>query len=209
MKLFLGKKLSMTQMYKEGGKVVPATSVQTGEAIVVQVKTEEKDGYSAVQLGFSQGNKNISKSVKAHVNGLVERPALVEMRVDDASKFSVGQKFGLDNLVIGERISVSAVSKGHGYQGVVKRHHFSGAPKTHGHKHDLRSPGSIGSTDAQRVFPGKRMAGRMGADRVTILNLEIVHIDKESGIVMIKGAVPGARNGIIEIKAQGDMKEKI
>lgn len=198
----------MTQMHKEGGKVVPATCVQTCEAVVVQVKTAKKDGYNAVQLGFSQGNKNISKSVKSHVNGLISRPVLVEMRVDDASKFSVGQKFGLDNLVIGEKISVSGVSKGRGFQGVVKRHHFSGAPKTHGHKHDLRSPGSIGSTDAQRVFPGKRMAGRMGSERITVLNLEIVDIDANKGIIAIKGAVPGARNGLIEIRAQGDMKEK-
>ena len=134
------------------------------------------------------------------------RPVLREMRTDDASRFAVGQTFDLSSFSVGERVAVAGISKGRGFQGVVKRHHFSGSPKTHGHKHDLRAPGSIGSTDAQRVFPGKRMAGRMGTDRVTIINLEIAAIDAAAGLIFVRGAIPGSRNGLVEISAPGDLK---
>ncbi|PIZ82102.1 MAG: 50S ribosomal protein L3 [Parcubacteria group bacterium CG_4_9_14_0_2_um_filter_41_8] len=207
MKLILGKKLNMSQKYSENGSIVPVTIVKVGKGAVVQVKGVEKHGKNAsVQLGFKEGSKHVNKAIKGQVKGLVDCPRLIEMQVQDTSVFEAGQIFGLDSFSKGEKVSVSALSKGRGYQGVVKRHGFHGSKKTHGAKHSLRSPGSIGSTDAARVFPGKRMAGRMGGTRITVSNLEIVDIDLENELVMIKGAVPGARNGVVEIRAEGDLK---
>lgn len=206
MKLFIGRKLNMTQAYDEHGDVVPITRIQVGNAVVTQVKDKKRDGYSAVQLGFNEGPKHTSKPVAGHVAGRVERPVLREMRTGGAEAFEAGQSYDLSNFSVGEKVAVAGISKGRGFAGVVKRHHFAGSPKTHGHKHDLRAPGSIGSTDAQRVFPGKRMAGRMGGTRVSVTNLEIAGIDLVSGILSIRGAVPGSRNGLVEIRAQGEMK---
>jgi len=206
MKLILGKKLNMTQMYADDGSVIPVTAIKVGVGIVTQVKTEKKDGYNSVQLGFSEGSKRLSKAMKGHVKDLVKNPKLIEMHCSDSEKFEKGQKFELDNFEKGERVSVSGITKGQGFAGVVKRHGFSGADASHGTKHHERSPGSIGATDAARVFPGKKMPGHMGSARATVKNLEIAEIDKENGIIKIKGAVPGARNGLVEIRAQGDMK---
>ena len=196
----------MTQDYGEKGEVIPVTIVKVANGTVTQVKSAEKDGYVSVQFAFNEGSKHVNKSILGHVKGLVERPKLREMRLEDASKFEVGQKYDLSSFEEGEKIAVSGTSKGKGYAGVVKRYGFRGNKATHGNKHSLRSPGSIGATDAARVFPGKRMAGHMGAERVTVSNLEIVKIDPKEGIIMIKGAVPGARNGIVEIHSEGDMK---
>lgn len=206
MKLLMGRKLNMTQMYGENGDVIPVTAIKIGTGAVVQVKSMERDGYAAVQLGFNEGPKRTTKPVAGHVKKLVERPVLREMRVPDAGAFKTGQTFDLSSFAVGEKVAVSGVSKGRGFAGVVKRHHFSGSPKTHGHKHDLRAPGSIGSTDAQRVFPGKRMAGRMGGDRVTVPNLTIARIDADKGLVYVRGAVPGSKNGLVEIRAAGEMQ---
>jgi len=195
----------MTQTFGENGNVIPITIVKAGEGVVVQVKQKKKDGYNAVQFGFNEGSKNVNKPVSGHVKGMLDRPVLREMRVDDASSFSAGQKFGLANFAAGEKVSVSGISKGQGFAGVVKRHGFHGGPKTHGNKHSLRSGGSIGSTDSARVFPGMRMPGKMGATRITVSNLEIIEVDPENGLIKIKGAVPGARNGLVEIRGQGDM----
>jgi len=193
-------------MYAENGNVVPVTKILVGKAVTTQVKNKKSDGYSAVQLGFNEGSKHTTKSLTGHVKSMIERPVMREIRLDDSSAFEVGQTYNLSSFAVGEKVSVSGISKGRGFQGVVKRHHFGGSPKTHGHKHDLRAPGSIGSTDAQRVFPGKRMAGRMGADRVTIKNLVIAEIDLENGLIYVRGAVPGARTGLVEISGEGDMK---
>lgn len=206
MKLLVGRKLNMTQVYRESGRIVPITRIQVGPAVVTQVKSKEKDGYSALQLGWNLGPKRTSKPVAGHVKGLVARPVLREMRAEDAHTHAVGETYDLSSFEAGEKVTVSGISKGRGFQGVVKRHHFAGSPKTHGHKHDLRAPGSIGSTDAQRVFPGKRMAGRMGAERVSITNLEVIAIDREAGIISIRGAVPGSKNGLVEIRGQGEIK---
>ncbi len=209
MKLLLGRKLNMTQTFGENGNVIPITRIQVAEAVAIQVKDKKRDGYSAVQLGFNLGPKHTSKSVAGHVKGRVSRPVLREARTDgDASGAAPGQSYDLGSFEVGEKVTVAGISKGRGFAGVVKRHHFAGSPKTHGHKHDLRAPGSIGSTDAQRVFPGKRMAGRMGAERVSITNLRIAAIDPGEGIIAIRGAVPGPRNGLVEIRAQGEMKPK-
>jgi len=209
MKLFIGRKLNMTQLYGENGDVVPVTRIQVGKAVVTQVKDKKRDGYSAVQLGFNEGSKHTSKSVAGHVQGRVNRPVLREMRTHGEEVFEPGQSYDLSSFSVGEKVSVAGISKGRGFAGVVKRHHFAGSPKTHGHKHDLRAPGSIGSTDAQRVFPGKRMAGRMGGSRVSVTNLEIAAIDQEAGIISIRGAVPGSRNGLVEIRATGDMNSPV
>ncbi len=196
----------MTQLYAENGNVVPVTRIRVGAGVAVQIKSKERDGYTAVQLGWSEGAKRTKKPMSGHVKGLVARPVLREARMDDVSRFEVGQAFDLSSFSVGEKVAVAGISKGRGFQGVVKRHHFAGSPKTHGHKHDLRAPGSIGSTDAQRVFPGKRMAGRMGADRVTVTNLEIAAIDAAAGLIFVRGAIPGPRNGLVEISAPGDLK---
>ncbi|MBI2637118.1 MAG: 50S ribosomal protein L3 [Parcubacteria group bacterium] len=206
MKLLVGRKLNMTQLYGESGDVIPVTAIRVRGAVAVQVKTPSRDGYAAVQLGFAEGGKHTAKPVAGHVKELVERPVLRELRVSDPGAFAVGNRYDLSSFSVGEKVSVSGISKGRGFQGVVKRHHFSGSPATHGHKHDLRAPGSIGSTDAQRVFPGKRMAGRMGGERVTTANLTIASIDARGGLLYVRGAVPGARNGLLEIRGEGDMK---
>ncbi len=190
----------MTQLYGEDGNVVPVTAVLVTPGVVTQVKTESSEGYAAVQVGYEYGSKHPSKVLSGHVKGALKKPKLFEFRAEGEHGFTVGQRLDASSFVPGDSVNVSGTSKGRGFQGVVKRHHFHGAPKTHGHKHDLRAPGSIGSTDAQRVFPGRRMAGRMGADKVTISNLKIASIDAEKGVVYIRGAVPGARNGIVIIR---------
>lgn len=206
MKMIVGRKLNMTQIFDSAGKMTPVTAVKVSAGAVTQVKTVERDGYAAVQLGFNEGAKHASRAVLGHVKNLVARPVLRELRVDNAESFKIGDKYGLANFSVGDIVSATGVSKGKGFAGVVKRHHFHGSPKTHGHKHDLRAPGSIGSTDAQRVFPGRKMAGRMGGEQVTVKNLQIAAVDSDKGLLMIKGAVPGARNGLVIIKGEGEMK---
>jgi len=196
----------MTQIFAEDGSVVPVTAVKVGNGVVTQIKNEKKEGYNALQLGFSEAGKHINKAMQGHIKGLLSNPELREVRVENVENFEKGQIFGLDSFEVGEKISVSGLTKGQGYAGVVKRHGFHGSSKTHGAKHSLRSPGSIGSTDSARVFPGKRMSGHMGNVRATVINLEIAEIDKENGIIKIKGAVPGARNGLVEIRGEGEMK---
>jgi|TARA_Y100000310_G_C20703765_1_gene832658 large subunit ribosomal protein L3 len=205
MKLLVGRKLNMTQLYGPNGNVIPVTTVKIGTGVVTQVKNQERDGYTAVQMGFSEGSKNINKPMQGHVKNLVKNPKLRELRDEKVDQFEVGQKYDLTSFEVGDTVAVSGVSKGKGFQGVVKRHGFSGADASHGTKHHERAPGSIGATDPARVFPGKKMPGRMGGARVTVKNLEIAGIDKENNLLMIKGAVPGARNGLVEIRAQGDM----
>ena len=197
MKLLLGKKLNMTQVYAEDGSVIPVTTVKVGTGVVTQVMNQDKDGYTAVQMGFSEGSKHVNKAMAGHVKDMVKSPKLRELRDEKVDQFEVGQKYDLSSFAVGDVVAVSGVSKGKGFQGVIKRHGFSGADASHGTKHHERAPGSIGATDAARVFPGKKMAGRMGGNRTTVLNLEIAGIDLEKGIVMIKGAVPGAKNGFI------------
>jgi len=208
MKMLLGRKIQMTQISAPDGSVVPVTMVKVGAGVVTQVKNREQDGYVAVQLGWEEGSKHVSKGVAGHVKGALQRPKLRELRSDDVAAFSLGQKFDVSIFAPGDKIDVVGVSKGKGFAGVVKRHHFHGSPKTHGHKHDLRAAGSIGPTDPQRVLPGVRMPGRMGGERVTVSNQTIAKIDIEQGLLYIKGAVPGARNGLVMIYGEGEMKPK-
>lgn len=193
----------MTQQFREDGQVMPVTVVEAGPCTIVQVKGQS-DGYQAVQVGFGRRRK-ITKPLAGHLKNLGNFRYLREFRVTDASKFSVGQSFDVSSFQTGESLKVTAVSKGKGFQGVVKRHGFHGHPPTHGHKDQTRMPGSIGATEPQRVFKGTRMAGHMGTDTVTVKNLELVAIDKEKNWLYIQGAVPGARNTLVKIVAEGDL----
>lgn len=198
MAFILGKKLKMSQIWKED-KVIPVTLIQAGPAVVTQVRIKEKDGYDAVQVGFDATKKRLNKPMKGHLKDLGNFRHLREFGVGD-SKFKVGDVLDASQFSEGDKVKVSGLNKGRGFQGVVKRYGFHGGPKTHGQKDRLRAPGSIGATTPQRVMPGKKMAGRMGQERKTIKNLEIAGIDKEKNILMVKGAVPGMRGTIVEIK---------
>lgn len=210
MKFALAKKMNMTQIFGENGKVTPATILNVETATVSQVKTKDKDGYSAVQIGVgSRKEKNISKAVKGHLKDLIDAeskkgPAILkEFRVDDASALNRGDKVSIESFAVGDKVEVSSVSKGKGFQGVVKRHGFHGGPRSHGQKHSEREPGSIGGggRSAGRVVKGMRMAGRMGSDRVTVKNLKVLGIDKEAGVMLVSGAVPGRRGTLIEVRS--------
>lgn len=206
MKFILGKKIEMTQVWN-GDKVMAVTKVQVGPCTVVQVKDEKKDGYKAVQIGYlTKKEKNIKKPQIGHFKGLDNFRYLKEFRVNEESSLKRGDKFGVDSFETGEKIEVTGVSKGKGFQGVVKRHGFAGQIKTHGTKDQVRMPGSIGATGPAHVFKGMRMGGRMGGDQVTFKNGEIVDIDLENSFLYVKGGVPGARNSLVLIKAQGDLK---
>jgi large subunit ribosomal protein L3 len=209
MKFILAKKVNMTQIFGEDGKVAAATVLSVGPATVSQIKTKEKDGYNAVQIGSgSRREKNISKPMKGHLKniGLPEGEAspatLKEFRMDDVSALNKGDKILIDAFEVGDKITVSAVSKGKGFQGVVKRHGFHGGPRSHGQKHSEREPGSIGGggRSGGKVIKGMRMAGRMGGNRITVKNLKVLDIDKNSNEMLVSGAVPGRRGTLIEIR---------
>lgn len=200
----VGKKIGMTQVFKEDGSVVPVTLIKAGPNFVVYIRTKEKDGYEAVALGFEE-KKRANKPMMGIFKkaGLPPLKKIVEFKVDDTSKYQLGQRIDVDILKEGEKVDVTGWEKGRGFQGVVKRHGFAGGPKSHGSKFH-RIPGSVGATtDPGRVWKGKKLPGRMGNEQVTIKNLEVVKIDKEQGIVAVKGGVPGARNSWVIIKKKG------
>lgn len=189
----------MTQIFKADGTVVPVTRVQSGLCTVTQVKTKAKDGVDAIQVGFgTQKSFRLNKAEQGHLKGLATVRHLQDFK-GDTQDLKRGDQFGVKVFAVGDKVQVVGVSKGKGFQGVVKRHGFRGAPATHGHKHDLRAPGSIGAGGVQRVFKGMRMAGHMGMDQVTVKNLEIVEILPETNEILIKGAIPGARGGLVAI----------
>lgn len=201
MKFILGKKLEMTQKFMEDGTVVPVTAILAGPCVITQIRTAEKDGYNAIQVGFLN-KKKLNKPESGHLKDLGKFRYLREFRVDNfenKDELKRGDEINVEKFEIGDVIKVSGISKGKGFQGVVKRHGFSGSPASHGHKDQLRMPGSIGATGPARVFKGTRLPGHMGDQRVTVKNLKVVEIDKDKNIMFIKGAVPGARNGLIEI----------
>lgn len=207
MKFISGKKLSMTQIWS-GDKVVGVTPVQAGPCVITQVKTETKDGYSALQLAFGQRQaKNIKKPQRGHVKSLGINPAhLREFRTTEAGSFQVGDVITVGAFQAGDLISVTATSKGKGFQGVVKRHHFAGFRKTHGNKDQERMGGSVGPKGPAHVFKGTRMGGRMGGERVTTSNLEVVQVDEAANIIYIKGSVPGAINSLVLINGTGELR---
>ena len=205
MKFIIGKKLEMTQIW-QNDKVVAVTKVQAEPNTVVQVRTEERDGYKAVQLGFgTRKEKNINKAQIGHNKSLGNFAKVREFRFD-SEELKTGDKISVNTFQVGDTVDVIGVSKGKGFQGVVKRHGFHGQDKTHGNKDQLRMPGSAGATGPAHVFKGMRMPGRMGADRVTMKNLEVVEIDLENNFLYIKGGVPGARNSLLLINGEGELK---
>ena len=202
MKFILGTKEHMTQFFNEDGSVVPATIITVPEATVTQVKSSETDGYDAVQIAAGQRKeKNINKAQQGHFAGKGNFRFVKEFRLkgDATSDLKAGDTLDASVFEAGDIVAVSGVSKGKGFQGVVKRHNFAGAPTSHGHRHDTRRPGSIGATGPQRVFKGTRMAGRTGSDRITVKNLEIVAVDTNKGQLLVKGALPGRRGTLLEV----------
>lgn len=194
----LGKKIEMSQIFKDD-KVIPVTIIEAGPCFVTQIKTKDKDKYEAIQIGYEKITK--AKKIKKTMKGK-EFKYLKEYR-GDADKYKVGDEIKVDIFKPGEKVEISGISKGKGFAGVVKRHHFHGQPATHGHKDQARMPGSIGSirVHSGKIPKGKRMAGRMGGKRVTIKNLEVIEINPEKNLLILKGAVPGARNSLLEIRA--------
>jgi large subunit ribosomal protein L3 len=200
MKFILGEKQNMTQVFQDDGTVYPVTVVKASPNVVTYVKTKDTDGYAAIQVGFgTKSSKRVSKAVKGHVKDLGSFMHIKEFKADGT--FEVGQKIEVGTFAVGDEVVVSAISKGKGFQGVVKRHGFHGGPRTHGQKHSEREAGSIsgGTRNGGRVPKGMRMAGRMGGDRITVKGLKIVGISPEENIVFVKGAVPGRRGTLVEI----------
>lgn len=205
MKFILGRKLNMTQIFTDAGAAVPVTAVSVRENVVTQVRTKEKDGYEALQIGEGSRNPNrLSKPLKGHFKDLGSFASLREVRIDGegSTALKVGDKMEISQFAPGDVVTISAVSKGKGFQGVVKRHGFGGGPRSHGQKHSEREPGSIGGGLRTRVPVGTRMAGRMGSDRVTVKNLKLVHIDPEEKILYVRGAIPGRKGTLVEILAK-------
>lgn len=207
MKFISGKKLSMTQIWS-GDAVMAVTPVLAGPCVITQIKSKAKDGYEALQLAYGERKaKNINKPQLGHYKKTGVKPAHVrEFRLDNAADFKTGDVVSVETFAVGDKINVTGVSKGRGFQGVVKRHHFHGFRKTHGNKDQERMPGSIGPKGPAHVFKGMLMGGRMGGERVTTTNLEVAAIDAEKNIIFVKGAVPGAINSFVMIKGDGELK---
>jgi large subunit ribosomal protein L3 len=210
----LGTKLGMTQVFDEQGHIVPVTVVLAGPCTVAQVKTPERDGYAAVQLAFGEIKpKRVNKPLKGHFAkvGAEPRRHLVELRTADAGDYSAGQELKPGEVFSqGERVDVIGVSKGKGFAGVMKRHGFKGLGASHGTERKHRSPGSVGACATPgRVFKGMRMAGHMGHERVTVLNLQVASIDAERNLVLVRGAVPGPKGGLVMVRAAVKAEEGV
>ena len=202
MKGILGKKIGMTQIFTEEGIVVPVTVVEAGPNVVTQVKTVEKDGYNAIQVGFEDAKeKSLNKPQKGHLAAAnVLKKHLKEFRVDAVEEFTVGQEIKADLFAAGELIDVTGISKGKGFQGPIKRHGQSRGPETHGSRYHRR-PGSMGACSYPgRVFKNKKLAGHMGSVKVTVQNLEVVRVDADKNFILVKGAIPGAKGSVVTIK---------
>ena len=198
-KYILAKKIGMTQIFQDE-KIVPVTLLEAGPVVVVQIKNKEKDSYEAVQVGFGEKKaKNISKALKGHMKSLGNFQWLKEFRTDSKSELNPGDKIDASIFEEGENVKVRGYNKSKGHQGVVKRHGFHGGPKTHGQKNRHRAPGSIGATHPQHVTKGRRMAGRMGGEMITLKNCKIAQIDVANNIIALRGAVPGKKGDMIEI----------
>jgi large subunit ribosomal protein L3 len=200
----LGKKLGMTSIFDDAGQVIPCTVIEAGPCYVTQIKTKDRDGYEAVQLAFGEKRERLlTKPLRGHVaKAGVKPPRLLrEFRGNGVSEIQPGQEFRVDTVFTkGDVVSIIGTSKGRGFQGVVKRHHFGGGFRTHGQSDRERAPGSIGSSSSpSRVFKGLRMAGRMGGGQVTVRNLKVVGVIPDSNLLLVRGSVPGAINGFVEI----------
>ncbi len=202
-KAILGKKVGMTQVFDAAGKAVPVTVIEAGPNVVIQKKTVENDGYASIQVGFSDiAERKVIKPLKGHFAKakVATKRYLRELRIEDAASYEVGQEFRADIFEVGERVDISGVSKGKGFAGGIKRHNFHRGPMTHGSKYH-RSSGSMGaSSDPSRTFKGKKLPGHMGAENTTVLNLEVVKVDPDKNILLVKGGVPGIRGSLVMIK---------
>lgn len=205
----IGKKVGMTSLFSSDGRMTPVTVIELGPCVITQVKTQEVDGYNALQLAFGQKKiKNVNKPLKGHLDksGIESARVLKEVPAEDPTAYSAGQVVNLEIFNVGERVAVTGKSKGRGFSGVIKRHGFSGGRKTHGSKCH-RIPGSIGcSAWPSRVFKGKKLPGRYGNDKITVKNLEIVDIRPDENLVLVKGAVPGANSGFVVVRKSGAVK---
>lgn len=203
MRGLIGKKIGMTQIFNDGGQAIPVTVVEGGPCVVTQVKTHASDGYDAIQVGYGERkNKHSNKALNGHFQKAktdVKRVLAEFVPVPDY-EYKTGQEFGVSLFKEGEYVNVAGTTKGKGFSGVMKRHGFKGGPKTHGQREHPRSAGSIGqASDPSRVFKGMKMAGQYGNKRMTVRNLEVISVDSEKNQILLKGAVPGAKNGIIFI----------
>ena len=200
----IGKKIGMTQIFDESGKVIPVTVIEAGPCVVAQVKTVETDGYQAVQLGFGDiKEKKLNKPTKGHFTkaNVTPKKHLREFRLDSVEGLTVGQELKADIFTAGDKIDIQGTSKGKGFQGVIKRHGQSRGPMGHGSMYHRR-PGSMGPTSTPgRVFKGKRLPGHMGAQTISILNLEVVRVDLDKNVILVKGSVPGAKGAILKLKS--------
>lgn len=204
MKCILGTKVSMTRIFDKDGNQTPVTMVQTGQCAVTQIRTLAKDGVSAVQIGFGHAKK-LAKPQQNHLKDLPAFKELRDFRIEGNDSFKRGDAWDASVFSVGDIVAVTGNAKGRGFQGVVKRHKFGGSPASHGHKDQLRMPGSIGSKRQGPVQKGKRMPGHMGTNQVTVQNLEIVAIDVEKQLLYVKGAVPGARGSFLSLYGNGTM----
>ena len=199
----IGKKIGMTQIFDEVGNVIPVTVIEAGPCVVAQKKTAEKDGYDAVQLGFMDvKEKHLTKPVKGHFEkaGVAPKKHLKEFRLDDCSALNTGDIISVDTFAAGEKVDVTGITKGHGYTGAIKRWNLHMLGATHGIGPIHRQSGSMGVIDPARIFKNKKMAGQYGNEQVTVLNLKVVKIDSEKNLIAIKGAIPGAKDGIVFIR---------
>ncbi len=196
----LGKKVGMGQVFTGKGEIVPVTVLEVGPCFVTQIKTPEKDGYSAVQMGFGE-TRRLNKPERGHLKNLPSLKHLGEVRTSNIANFAPGQKLNVSIFAAGDLVDVIGTSKGKGHAGVVKRHHFKGGKKTHGASDRVRRPGASGATTTPgRVLRGLRMAGQMGNKPATVLNLEVVSVDQERNLLAVKGAVPGAKDGVLFVR---------
>ena len=205
MKAIIGKKVGMSQIFDENGKVIPVTVIEAGPCVVVQKKTSEKEGYEAVQLGFEDiAERKLSKPEMGHLNkaGVAPKKYLREFNLENAAELNIGDIIKADTFAEGDFVDVTGTSKGHGYQGVIKRHGAQRTPMSHGGGPVHRHAGSMGSTtDPSRIFKGKIGAGQMGCNTVTIQNLDIVKVDPELNLIAVRGAIPGPKGGLVTIKS--------
>ena len=203
MSALLGKKIGMTNVFSADGKLIPVTVVQAGPCVVTQVKTEDRDGYNALQLGFDEKKvEKINKPITGHLKKTTDKGyrVLREFRTDDPEEIESGTTFSIDMFSVGDKVNISGISKGRGFQGTIKRHGFSRGPETHGNRNH-RKPGSIGNSAwPAKVIKGKKMPGHMGTDRETVKNLTIVDIKHEDNLLLVKGPVPGFKTGILEVR---------
>jgi large subunit ribosomal protein L3 len=206
----VGRKRGMTQIFDDAGLVHPVTVIECGPNVVTQIRTAEKDGYEAVQLGFGQ-SRNLNKPERGHLkpSGYENLKELREVKADNVADFSVGQVIKADTFEVGELVDVTGTSKGRGFAGTVKRHNFRGGPKTHGQSDRHRAPGSIGaSATPGRVLKGMRMAGHMGDERVTVQNLKVLRVDAERNLLLIEGSVPGHNEALVLIRRAVKSRKK-